>query len=138
MKIKQRAIIVSINDLNKSFEVKVANCPTALEADENGNVLLPLPKDGLGKHFEIGDEIEFKMKENNSCEMFNLSCQYLMLSKFKRDLNSILRRLDNADHPLKRCIILHDPNCVLISIKKNPDKVSAITELCDMHYDRKF
>lgn len=41
MKNKKRATIVSINDLNKNFEVKIANCPTILEAGYNSHVLLP-------------------------------------------------------------------------------------------------
>jgi hypothetical protein len=39
MKIKQRATIVLINDINKVFEVKISDYPKALEVGENGNVL---------------------------------------------------------------------------------------------------
>ena len=60
MKKKQRATIVSINDLNKYFEVKVADYPTqectlTLESDEDGNVLLPLSKEKFGDYFEVDD-----------------------------------------------------------------------------------
>jgi hypothetical protein len=116
---KYRATIVSIDHLNKSFEVKIADYQTELEA--NGNVLLPFPKEQISDYFEVGDEIEFKMKQK-SCEMFNLSCQFLRFSKFKRDLTSVLRRLDNYNHPLKRCILLNEPDFVLLSSKKNLEK----------------
>jgi len=124
--IKQRAIVTSIDDLNKNFEVEMTNCPTALETADDGIVLLPMPKEQLSAYFEVGDLIEFKIKQKNSCEMFNLSCQILRLSKFKRDLISILRRLDNDDHPLKRCILLNEDGFVLLSAKKNPEKLMLL------------
>lgn len=60
MKIKQRALITSIDDHNKSFEVKITNCQAGLEAGSDGNVLLPMLSAKLGDYFEVGDEIEFK------------------------------------------------------------------------------
>lgn len=51
-----------------------------------------------------------------------------MFSKFKRDLTSILRQLDNKNHPLKRCILLNEKGFVLLSTKKNPSKINIITE----------
>lgn len=127
MKHKQRAIITSINDLKKNFEVKITNCPTAREAGDNGYVLIPLPEDNLGDYFEVEDVIEFKSNAESGFKIINLSCQVLRFSKFKRDFISILRRLDNDNHPLKRCI-LSEPSCVLLSIKKNPEKVNATSE----------
>ncbi len=127
---KQRAIITSINDLNKVFEVKMIEFQfgfTLTLNSENDADVLPMPRGKLGNYLEAGDVIEFKMKQQ-SCEMFNLSCQYLRFSKFKRDLNSVLRRLDNDVHPLKRCILLHEPYCVLLSAKKNQDKINTITQ----------
>lgn len=52
VKNKQRATITPIEDHNKSFEIKIADYPIALEA--NGNVLLPLSKGTFGA------EVEFK------------------------------------------------------------------------------
>lgn len=60
--------------------------------------------------------------------MFNLSFQFLMLSKFKRNFISILRRLNNDAHPQKRCILLNESGFVLLSAKKNPEKINAIAE----------
>lgn len=125
--IYQRAIILSINDLNKSFEVKMIefqlDFTLALESEDD--VLLPIPKGKLADYIEVGDVIEFKMKKN-SCNMFNLSCQFLRFSKFRRDLISILRRLDNANHPLKRCVLLNEDDFVLLSAKKNPEKLMLL------------
>jgi len=95
-------------------------------AGDHGKVLLPLPKDKASNYFEIGDEIEFKKHDKPGFEIVNLSCKVLRLSRFKRDLISNLRRLDNDEHPLKRCILLGDVDCVFLSIKKNPEKINAI------------
>ena len=118
MKHNQRATIVSINNLNKNFEVKITNYPAALEAGDNGYVLLPLPEDNLGDYFEVGDDIEFKKQSKPGFDIVNLSCELLRVSKFKRDLISILRRLDNVEHPLKRCILLNEYGFVLLSGKR--------------------
>ena len=121
---KLRATITSIEDNNKSFEVKMTefyNFSFTLTLESENDILLPMPKGKLGHYLEVGDLIEFEINSQNNCEMFNLSCQFLRLSKFKRDLNSILRRLDNDNHPLKRCVLLNEPACVLISIKKYPE-----------------
>lgn len=128
MKNKQRALITSIDHLNKNFEVKITNYPTAFEAADNGKVLFPLPKEKFRDFFEVGDEIEFKKFGNNDFKIINLTCVVLRLSRFKRDLISILRRLDKDDHPLKRCILLNESGFVLLSAKKNPEKINAITE----------
>jgi len=114
----KRATIVSIDVLNKNFEVKSSNCLTTLEAGDNGSVLLPLPKDKFGGYFEVGDEIEFKKHGNHDFTIINLTCEVLRGSRFKRDLISTLRRLDNDEHPQKRCILLHEHNCVLLSFKE--------------------
>ncbi len=89
MKHNQRALITSINDLNKNFEVKITRCLAALEAGDNGKVLLSLPKKQFSAYFEVGDEIEFKRLDEP--EIVNLSFEVLKLSRFKRDLTSILR-----------------------------------------------
>lgn len=128
MKHNQRATIVSINDLNKNFKVKITNCPTGLEADENGKVLLSLPKEQFSVYFEVGDDIDFKKLGGSGFEIVNLSCEVLKLSRFKRNLISILRRLDNDVHTLKRCISLNESGFVLLSTKKNPQIINAITE----------
>lgn len=124
----QRATITSINDLNKNFEVKITNCQTAHYAGDNGHVFLTLPKERFSDYFEVGDEVEFKKLSESNFKIINLTCEVLRLSRFKRDLISILRRLDNEVHPLKRCVLLNEKGYVLLSAKKNPEKVRLITK----------
>jgi len=126
---KPRAIIVSIDYLNKNFEVKITSCPISNYAKGvDSEKLLPLPKSIFSEYFELGDEIEFNKFGKYGFEIINLSCQVIRLSKFKRDLISILRRLDNDEHLLKRCILLNESGFVLLSAKKNPEKINSITE----------
>lgn len=120
MKNKQRATITSINDFNKSFEVKITNCQAALEADESVNVLIPMLS------AKLGDGIEFNEQESSDFEIVNLTCETLRLSKFKRDLTSVLRRLDCDIHPLKRYNLFNEAGFVLLSAKKNAKKLMLL------------
>jgi len=43
-----------------------------------------------------------------------------------RDLTSILRKLDSDNHPVKRCILLSETGFVLLSAKKNPEKLMLL------------
>jgi hypothetical protein len=129
MKNKQRARIVSIEHLNKNFEVKTINCPTdpfTIDGGADGNVSLPLPREKLSDYFEVGDVIEFKKHDESGFDIINLSCEVLKISRFKRELNSILKRLEHDEHPLKRCILLNEDGYVLLSAKKNPEKLMLL------------
>ena len=129
MKNKQRATITSINHINKNFEVKITDHlkdSFGRSLEGNGNVLLPLPREKFSDYFEVGDEIEFKKFGKYCFKIINLTCVALRLSRFKRDLISILRRLDNVDHKLKRCILLNEDDFVLLSAKKNPEKLMLL------------
>ena len=102
-----------------------------LTLESENDLLLPMPRGKLRDYLEVGDLIEFEINGQYDCEMFNLSCQILRLSKFKRDLISILRRLDNDDHPLKRCILLNEVGFVLLSAKKNKEKLILLQNQLD-------
>jgi hypothetical protein len=128
---KQIAKIVSIDHLNKNFEVKITNCEAALEVGDNGSVLIPLPKSMFGEYFEVGDEIEFKKMDKPDFKIVNLSCEVLRLARFKRDLISILIRLNNDNHPQKRCVLLNEDGFVLLSAKKNPEKLILLQNKLD-------
>ena len=118
MKYEQRALITSIDHLNKKFEVKITSFPASLEADYNDKVSLPLLKDKFSNYFEVGDEIEFKKHNDHYFKIINLTCDVMRISRFKRDLISILRRLDNDNHPLKRCILMGNVDCICFQLKK--------------------
>ena len=126
MKYEQRALITSIDDPNKVFEVKITNCPTAVVVGANTKKSLPLPTEQFSAYFEIGDVIEFKKLSESNFEIVNLTCEMLRLSRFKRDLISVLRRLDKDNHPLKRCVLLNESGFVLLSAKKNPEKLMLL------------
>ncbi|MFT6505963.1 MAG: hypothetical protein ACI92O_000250 [Colwellia sp.] len=126
MKHSQRAIMTSVDHLNENFEVKVNRCPTAFEDDSDSSVLFSLPKDKFSDYFEVGDLIEFKSLGSSSLEIANLSCKVLRPAKFKRELNSILRRLDDHHHPLKRCILLTEDSLVLLSVDKNTEELTLL------------
>ena len=123
---KHRATITSIDHLNENFEVQITNCPTALETGAVNKKLLPLVKGSFSGYFEVGDVIEFKSLGSSSVEIANLSCKVLRPAKFKRELNSILRRLDDHHHPLKRCILLTEDSLVLLSIDKNTEELMLL------------
>lgn len=50
----------------------------------------------------------------------------MRLARFMRDLTSILRKLDSDNHPVKRCILLSETGFVLLSAKKNPEKLMLL------------
>ena len=53
-----------------------------------------------------GDQVLYR--KNEECvELKSLSCTVLKVSKFKRNLNSILKKLANKDDPLNRVLVLH-------------------------------
>jgi|GEM_PF-2289142 len=140
MKYKQRALITKIDHLNENFEVKMADYPTehftlTIDGGADGNVQLPLLKEQFSAYFEIGDDIEFKKLAGSGFEIINLSCEVLRISRFKRDLTSMLRRLDNDNHSLKRCILLNESGFVLLAAKKNPEKINIITEVTQISED---
>ncbi len=100
-----------------------------LESEDDANILLPMPSGKIVDYLEVGDVIEFKKRGEFDVEIASLSCQILRLSRFKRELNSILKRLDNDNHPLKRCILLNEDGFILLSAKNNKEKVILLQKL---------
>lgn len=56
--------------------------------------------------FLPGDRIGYRLKPQ-SCQVINLSCPVLLLSRFRRNLNGILRNMNNPEHPLRRVLVKH-------------------------------
>lgn len=77
---------------------------TEIEKDENGDCILLLP-DGLlaelGWQLEDTLEIE-RIKNKQAFQVNNLSFLKMKPSKFKRNLTSIMRKISDNKHPLKR------------------------------------
>lgn len=78
-----------------------------IETDENGDQILDLKplieKDGQIA-WEEGDTISFQIKRGLTI-IKNESFKKIPLSRFKRDLTGISRKLQDANHPLRRVLI---------------------------------
>ena len=78
---------------------------TTIETDENGDQLLNIPPELIESDlFLEDDDIAFSTKDG--CIMIeNLSCKQMQVSRFRRNLNSILKNIDNDKHPLNRVFV---------------------------------
>lgn len=76
-----------------------------VEIDDNGDQLLIIPAELINSGlFLEGDEVLFYVK-NDTFVMKNLSCVQMQVSRFKRNLNSIIKSINNVDHPLNRVLV---------------------------------
>lgn len=91
-----------------------------VERDENGDSLLIIP-DKYSDEFRINDVIEYFYTKQRDLAFRNLSCVTLPASRFKRDFNSIQRKLNSDTDKLKRVIIT-----------LNKEKVGVFTSTEDM------
>lgn len=78
---------------------------TTIATDENGDQLFNIPleliESGL---FLEGDEVALSAKPD--CIIIeNLSCKQMRVSRFRRNLNSIMKNIDNDKHPLNRVLV---------------------------------
>jgi hypothetical protein len=73
--------------------------------DENGDQLLTLPQELIQSGlFLEGDEVSFSVI--NECIVIkNLSCMQMRVSRFKRNINSVIKNINNDNHPLNRVIV---------------------------------
>ena len=77
-----------------------------IEADDHGDLYFTFPEPLLSSgQFLPDDEIAMQVKRE-TLYIKNLSCPILRLSRFRRNLNSIMRNLNNEDHPLKRVLVI--------------------------------
>jgi hypothetical protein len=77
-----------------------------IERDENGDHLLTIPDPLLASgEFAEGDVIEFCKPQRDQVRLKNLSCQVLRISQLKRNLNSVMRNINNPNHHLNRVLI---------------------------------
>lgn len=76
-----------------------------IEADESGDLFFTFPESMLASgQFLPGDDVDMQVK-GEKLYIKNLSCPILRLSRFRRNLNSIIRNINNDQHPLKRVLI---------------------------------
>ena len=77
-----------------------------IEAADNGDLYFTFPEPLLASGlFLPDDEIAMQVK-GETLYIKNLSCQTLQLSRFRRNLNGIMRNINNEDHPLKRVLVI--------------------------------
>lgn len=88
-----------------------------LEADENGDLILPIPDDLWRElSWEIGDEVDFVAKPGE-LRIVNLSMQTLPVSKLRRNFNGVLNKMESTDHPLNRVLISRNGNIIGSMVK---------------------
>jgi hypothetical protein len=77
-----------------------------IERLDNGELGMTLPKAFMDSGLYLpGDHIDYAIK-GQCCALVNRSCPVLPLSRFRRNLNGILRNLNNSSHPLRRVLIV--------------------------------
>ena len=78
---------------------------TTIEKDENGDMLLNIPPELLASGlFLEGDEVSCSAVPGR-LRIDNLSCKQMQVSRFRRNLNSILNNIANDRHPLNRVFV---------------------------------
>jgi hypothetical protein len=73
---------------------------------DNGELAVQIPQelvdDGL---FLPGDEVDMFINKHKVIELRNLSCPVLQVSRFRRNLNGIMRNINNPNHHLRRVLM---------------------------------
>lgn len=98
-----------------------------VEFDENGDWVVQIPDELLNDgRFREGDEIEIKPFKNR-IELINLSCKTMAESVVRRNLNSLMRRLNDDNCHLNRILVTrrNKPSVWLIS---EDDELKALVE----------
>lgn len=73
---------------------------------ENGDIILPLPEELMEKMlWKNGDVLELRLQQNDCIFVNNLSVQCMYASKFRRNINTVIRKLNSEADPLNRVLI---------------------------------
>lgn len=100
-----------------------------IEADDRGDLYFTFPEPLLSSgQFLPDDEIAMQVKRE-MLYIKNLSCPVLRLSRFRRNLNSIIRNINNEDHPLKRVLVIQHQKtfwCLPYDRTPRPQCVDAV------------
>lgn len=77
-----------------------------LIGDENGDIILPLPDALMEKMlWRVGDVLDFRLHERDQMRVDNKSVQSMYATKLRRDLNTVIRRINSQTDPLNRVVI---------------------------------
>jgi hypothetical protein len=95
----RRATLTNITQNDKAVLCLVRDC--------DGKVVMTIDEkvtySGL---YLAGDQVIYAHKKGER-QIQNLSCQVLRLSRFRRNLSSLLRNLVNEQHPLNRVLVIN-------------------------------
>ena len=78
---------------------------TTIETNENGDLLLNIPPELIDSGLFLEDDEVSICAKQRCIEIKNMSCIQMRVSRFRRNLNSILRNIDNDQHPLNRVFV---------------------------------
>lgn len=85
--------------MKESYTVK-------LVSDENGDIILPLPEELMEKMlWRVGDVLDFQLQGRDQLQVENKSIHSMYASKLRRDLNTVIRRINSQTDPLNRVVI---------------------------------
>ena len=74
--------------------------------DESGDLILPLPKAVMEKmQWLVGDMLDFEPIGREGFSVKNLSVKTMYASRMRRNLNSIIRKINSETDPLNRVLI---------------------------------
>ncbi|MCP5213032.1 MAG: hypothetical protein H6998_19110 [Hahellaceae bacterium] len=95
-----------------------------------------IPQDLLESgRFLPGDSISYRVK-THGCEIINLSCPVLPVARFRRNLNGILRNMNNPRHPLRRVFVARKKNSYWVvphEISLQPDFLKQADIISDQN-----
>lgn len=98
--------------------------------DENGDLIIPLPEElTIEAGWEYGDELEVKYSDSR-IDLINLSMKKLPVSRFKRELKSLSRKLHSESDPLERVLVTRcgKSSALVTRIEENDELKAMIKE----------
>jgi hypothetical protein len=91
----------TINRFERQLTTPCGQVNCRLIGDHLFNIPIELITSGL---FLEGDDVAFSIK-HNCITIKNLSCIQLRVSRFRRNINSIMKNITNNQHPLNRVLV---------------------------------
>lgn len=74
--------------------------------DENDDIVLPIPEELSEKlRWQVGDVLVVNSQGRESLRVENLSVKSMYASKMRRNLNTIIRKINSQTDPLNRVLI---------------------------------
>jgi PHD/YefM family antitoxin component YafN of YafNO toxin-antitoxin module len=125
----------------RKYQSKLA---ARIEKDpESDDLLLTVPDELIDSgEFKEGDEIEMKTHKQAVVSIRNLSCRVFKLSRFRRNLNSLMKQLENQNNHLKRVLVTENgrPAFWLFSYRyyEKIKRLEALNKLSELDQELKL